>query len=162
MTKERNLLRTFPRNHVLNTATQFLTDLTRSLVSVPAKRIRSTTARIISRPRHRLDTSPQHVREESLQLLLRAQEFAKLNAYPDTARADITLAVWNICVPLERYYGCNSRSQEYDLLCHLRAVASQLDHILFAELDEDAPSTTDLMKSLEVLQDRFCDLIHDC
>ena len=135
------MLRTFPRNHVLNTATQFLTDLTRSLVSAPAKRIRTTTARIVSRPRHRLDTSPQHVREESVQLLARAQEFAKLNAYPESDRAKITLALWDVCVPLERYYGCNSRSEEYDLHCHLRNVASQLDQILFAELNEDAPST---------------------
>ena len=95
-------------------------------------------------------------------MLARAQEFAKLNAYPESDRAKITLALWDVCVPLERYYGCNSRSEEYDLLCHLRNVASQLDQILFAELNEDAPSTTELMESLEILQDRFCDLVHDC
>lgn len=146
----------------MNSAAQILTDLTRSLVSAPAKRIRSTTARIIRRPRHRLDTSPHQIREQAIQLLARAQEFAKLNSYPDSVRADITLAVWNVCVPLERYYGCNSRSQEYDLHCQLRKTAAELDQILFAEPEEDAPSTTYVMDSLQILQNRFGDLIHQC
>ena len=146
----------------MNTATQFLSDLTRTLVAAPAKRIRATTAGIVRRSKHRLDTSPHHVREEAIPLLARAQGFAKLNSYPDTVRAGITLSLWNICVPLERYYGSNSRSEEYDLLCHLQFIATQLDQILFAEPSDDAPSTAALMDSLEILQDRFWDVIHRC
>jgi len=35
-------------------------------------------------------------------------------------------------------------------------------HILIHNFWSYLPSTTELMESLEILQDRFCDLVHDC
>ena len=117
----------------MKAAAQYISDLTRTLVAEPATRIRSTTARLRGRKQVHFDSPPGQVRELASELLLRGHEFAKLNAYPEELRAQITLGLWDMCLPLERYFGMTDRAAEYDLLCTLKQIAGGLDAILLTD-----------------------------
>lgn len=146
----------------MNAAAQYISDLTRTLVAEPATRIRSTTARLRTRKQARLDTSPGDVRELASELLIRGHEFAKLNSYPEDVRARVTLGLWDICLPLERYFGMADRAAEYDLLCNMKKIASELDGILFAAPEGDIPSATDVEEGLSLIASRYRETLLNC
>lgn len=147
----------------MNAAAQYISDLTRTLVAEPVTRIRSTTARLRARKKSaRLDTSPGEVRELASELLLRGHEFAKLNAYPEELRAQVTLGLWDICLPLERYFGMSDRAAEFELLCTMKNIAAGLDAILLMDPQGDLPSADGVVQGLESVAVRFRDTLQNC
>jgi len=148
----------------VHSATDIITALTRSLVGQQSRRrIRSATVRLNSLPvRPPLKTSPHIVREQAVQLLARAEEFARLNAYPEQLRAEVTLGLWNICLPLERYYGVSDSAREYDLTCQLCGIAAAMDRILLADPAKDPPDAATLTERIERFAKQFASLLADC
>ena len=146
----------------MNAAAQYISDLTRTLVAEPAIRIRSTTARIRSRRHARLDTSPGEIRDLASELLLRGHEFAKLNAYPEDLRAQVTLGLWDICLPLERYFGMSDRAAEFDLMCILKKIAGTLDAILLTDPEGELPSADGVMEGVQTVTLRFRETLQNC
>lgn len=136
--------------------------MTRSLIGGRVGIIRSATARISRKQTRPLKTSAHEVREQAVQLLSRAQEFAKLNSYPEQIRADITLHLWNVCLPLERYAGSSNTAMESELISHLRSLAGSLDEILLSNPEEDVPTAENLRNLTEKGCSRFQPLLDAC